>query len=181
MGFHKGISEFVTIYSGRVLGINHQENEAIIKTESLTTVILKAVLQRYYQVQCPHVLYGQGRGKCNVDKTAFMQTVNLAGVSGSTLTGSAFASKPDGYFSGGWIDYAPSGDELQRRFIRSHVGGNVIVDRSFIEMPGGATVIAYPGCDHMLEGDCKTTFNNTINNGGFPYMPLLNPFTTSIG
>jgi len=41
------------------------------------------------------------------------------------------------------------------------------------------TVIVYAGCDRT-RSTCSRKFNNHLNHGGFPDIPILNPFTTEL-
>jgi hypothetical protein len=46
-------------------------------------------------------------------------------------------------------------------------------------LKAGDIVEVYAGCARDLD-TCLNKFNNTINFGGFPYIPLNNPFTYKI-
>ena len=43
-------------------------------------------------------------------------------------------------------------------------------------LKAGDAFEAYPGCDHTL-ATCAAKFGNQLNYGGFPYIPVKNPFT----
>lgn len=170
--FHYGINEFVTIWRGRIVNVSFGDREAEIRCESIFTSLLRPVLRRFYQTNCPHVLYGP---ECRVSRAGFAVETSLAGVVGSTLTAAGFGLKPDGWFQGGYIDWA-EGTELQRRFIMSHTADAVVITRPFVNMPADANVTAYPGCDHSFV-TCGTKFTNDINYGGQPFYPKKNPFS----
>jgi len=80
----------------------------------------------------------------------------------------------------------------ERRFIKFHDGG---VGDGYIELyqPFSGVEIddeidVYAGCNHIAnsatagieENTCKFKFNNVVNFGGFPAMPVVNPFTRGI-
>lgn len=170
-GYHYGVADYVTKWQGRILNVEFQERTAKINCEPLLTTLLRPVLRRFYQLNCPHVLYGSD---CQASRAAFRSDGVLTGQSGTQLTSGVFSSKPDGWFAGGYIDWL-EGVETQRRFILSHTGANIVVNIPFISMPNNANIQAYPGCDHTLV-TCKNKFNNNINYGGQPYYPVKNPF-----
>ena len=43
----------------------------------------------------------------------------------------------------------------------------------------GQTVDVFAGCDHSL-AICESKFANVINYGGFPFVPIKNPFNSSL-
>lgn len=172
VGFHYGINEYVNKWRGRILNVKFQQREADIKCEPIFTSLLRPVLRRFYQTTCPHVLYGAG---CKAARGSFAVTGELAGSNGSNIQSALFAAKPDGWFTGGYIDYSPNDGEVQRRFVLAHVGDTVSTSIPFVAIPGNAIITAYPGCDHSLI-TCHNKFGNEDNYGGQPFYPAKNPF-----
>lgn len=168
--YHEGDAEVVTVWMGRVANVKFRERVAEVRCEPVFTSMKRPVLRRRYQTTCPHVLYG---AQCGVSSASFEVTTDLLSVSGNTLTASAFGTKPDGYFSGGYVDWEVNGN-LERRFIVNHVGQNLTINLPFGGMPSNATVRAFPGCDHVL-ATCNDKFNNVDNYGGQPFYPTKNP------
>jgi uncharacterized phage protein (TIGR02218 family) len=171
-GYHYGIADYVTRWQGRIVNVQFAERTAKISCEPILTTILRPVLRRFYQLSCPHVLYG---ADCTVSRATFRVDGTLTGQNGAQLTSAIFGAKPDGWFGGGYIDWL-EGDESQRRFILSHTGSNIVVNIPFIDMPNNAGVQVYPGCDHTLV-TCTNKFANNLNYGGQPYYPQKNPFS----
>lgn len=169
--YHYGVADYISRWQGRVLNVEFQERTAKVACEPILTTMLRPVLRRFYQLACPHVLYGND---CAVSRAAFRVDGSLTGQSGTSLTSAIFSAKPDGWFAGGYIDWL-EGVEAQRRFILSHTGGTIVVNIPFINMPNNANVQVYPGCDHTLL-TCKNKFGNNLNYGGQPYYPSKNPF-----
>ena len=96
-----------------------------------------------------------------------------------------FVDKPENYFAGGMMSWTVAGKGIQWRFIgESHdwhfsvnlpfKAGNDDLGRN---LPAGQKVRLYPGCQHTLT-ICATRFNNLENYGGYPFIPLDNPFTS---
>lgn len=172
--YHEGDGELTTPWVGRVVNVKFLEREAEIRCEPVYTSIKRPVLRRRYQTTCPHVLYGQ---QCRLLSSGFVVQTNLSAVSGVLITASAFGTKPDGYFAGGYMDWE-TGGVLERRFILSHTGATLTLNLPYKGIPSNATVRAYPGCDHALS-TCHNKFNNVDNYGGQPFYPSKNPFTGS--
>lgn len=137
----------------------------------------------------------------------FVATVSA---DGKTLTVPEAANRPDGFFNDGFVhigahyssqlalpqpDFVPRAligtrtinpalplrvDGGHRRSIVSQVGATLTLQ---IPLPpgeyAGATVTLYAGCDGSATA-CETRFNNTASFGGYPYIPIKNPFETGL-
>jgi uncharacterized phage protein (TIGR02218 family) len=172
--FHEGDSEVASIWLGRVVNVEFKKLIAEVLCETAYTSLKRPTLRRLYQYTCPHVLYEQGPGLCNVNKATFKLTTNLSGVSGITLTSTDFGLQADDYYSGGFVEIS-SGGINNRRYITEHAGNNITLNQ---QLPGAAIGISadvYPGCSHNL-AVCNSKFNNVVNYGGFPWIPQKNPF-----
>jgi len=172
--FHEGYSDYITMWLGRVVNIKFLEREAEVRCEPIYTSLKRPVLRLRYQTTCPHVLYGNA---CRVNRSNHAVNAILLLNGGSSLVASAFADKPDGYFTGGYVDWSSEGNTL-RRFITSHSGQTIQINLPFAGIQGNAEIVVYPGCDHLL-GTCHDKFNNEDNYGGQPFYPGKNPFTGS--
>ena len=109
--------------------------------------------------------------KCSKDDTAFKTTTNLTEVSndGLTLTSPDFASVDSNYYTSGKIIF---GDDA--RMITYHVGSIIKVRFRIMYLVPGSEVTVYAGCDRNIE-TCRDKFDNVINFGGHPHIPLDNP------
>ena len=85
--------------------------------------------------------------------------------------------KAANWFAGGYITYRNNETgALERRSIKENSGTTVTVTAFPLGITDGKTeVTMYAGCDHT-HGTCKNKFNNIVNYGGQPYIPILNPF-----
>ena len=169
--YHEGLSEYITTWMGRVVNVRFTEREAELRCEPVYTSIKRPVLRMRYQTTCPHVLYGRA---CRVDRASYSVSGTVTNNGGSVISASQFALHPNGYFTGGYIDW-DTGFDIQRRFILSHTGDQVEINLPFGGILGGDSVVAYPGCDHLLT-TCNTKFSNEDNYGGQPFYPGKNPF-----
>lgn len=124
---------------------------------------------------------------------------------GTTLNIPEAANKPDGWFAEGYLvlggvytqqsgndDHVPRavGNPLAgmqvygglRRSVVSHVG---TVIKLAAPLPPGdytgmnARVTLYAGCNGALQ-TCKQKFNNVARFGGYPYIPIKNPFEVGL-
>lgn len=170
--FHDQDTEVVSIWIGRVTNVEFKEETVEVLCESVYTSLRRPTLRRLYQRSCPHVLYNQVDGSCTLDKNNFKVSALLTAVSGLNLSSAAF-SVGDGYFTGGFVEVV-SGGVTNRRFITNHVGDTITVNLQLLGAAAGVTISAYPGCKHNLT-DCNTKFNNILNYGGTPWIPIKNP------
>ena len=121
-----------------------------------------------YQPFCNNILFDK---ECGLNKDDWKVTTTVTVNSDGSLQSDDFASKPDGWFIGGFVKY---GNE--HRLITNHVGNKIWIQVSFNENVNGKMVEAYPGCDGS-PSTCRDKFNNLDNFVGFPYIPSKNPVT----
>jgi len=159
-------------WTGRVLNCEWKGAVAELTCQSIYTALKRPGLRRLYQRQCPHVLYGPA---CGLVDTAYKATIVLDTVSGTTITAAAIGAQADGHFAGGMIEWESSPGRYERRGIKSHVGSAVTLTHAILELPAGASVSIWPGCDHSI-ATCQSKFGNILNYGGFPYFKTKNPF-----
>jgi hypothetical protein len=199
--YHRDISVDITTgdnlnlfteFLGRVVNASGVGVSTELRCEPITTSIRRMGLSQMFQRQCPHTLYNQCEGSCRVDKASFanIKTLNATdGLVGLTLkfnTSLIETLKPLGYYNGGmvhwktghynywrWILDQPSSDTININFpVPSLDADNV---NPLYWQGGDKQVTLYPGCAHTMT-DCRVKFNNLVNYGGDPYIPLMNPF-----
>jgi hypothetical protein len=127
--------------------------------------------RRRNQRLCDHALYKQG---CWVNEESFRVDGTLTNVSGLVLTSAVFATKADGWFTGGEVVVGNA-----RRLIKAHATNTITITRAASAFVIGATFRAYAGCDHTPTA-CKDKFDNKLNYGGNEFLPVKNPFETNI-
>lgn len=135
------------------------------------------------QPTCNHILYSEG---CGIVTAALRYDAILASPGGSGwpftfgLTGLArHSGSPltvtENWFAGGWIEVGD--DKVQiRASTEPHSGVlNVTLARDPNPFPNaGSDVTLYPGCDGRWD-TCQTKFDNGLNFGGHPHIPVSNP------
>lgn len=163
--------DFVVYWKGRIIGASAGGNKIDVDCESIYTSIKRPGLRARFEYNCRHVLYGGG---CNLNREAFKVSSVIGGLSGGLWVTLEPTGKPDGYFTGGML----VSSQGATRFISAHVGDQLTISRPDPELEVGEPIDLYPGCDH-LKTTCKNKFNNLDNFGGFPYIPVRNPFDGS--
>lgn len=171
-------------WKGRLANVKPGTATMTLTFESIFTSLRRPGLRARYQRPCRHVLYGRG---CTLDKDNFAIPGSVDSVSGAVVQVPEAAAYADGYFNAGMIQAADG----TYRFILNHSGAALTLVRPFeylIEARassgwgrnwggqyGGTAVTLYPGCDRQ-KTTCINKFNNLANFGGFPYIPIKNPF-----
>lgn len=187
--FSKNGGDVNVVWKGRLSSVKPESAAITLIFESIFTSLRRSGLRKKYQRSCPHILYGRG---CKLDKEDFATDGAMTSIStdGQVLTVPEAAAFADGYFTAGMVE-APDGT---LRFVTNHSGSSLTLIRpiqSLIEafatsgygvnygaFYGGVAVRIFPGCTRSKEV-CNSKFDNLNNYGGFPYIPLKNPFNGS--
>jgi uncharacterized phage protein (TIGR02218 family) len=166
-------SERVVLWMGRILNVKwEQTSRVVIHCEPVSSSLSRPGLRRLFQRQCPHVLYGE---KCGVNKLDYQETATIIAKSGTTLSATEFDAFPDGWFDGGFFEFDLDNGNVERRFIASHVGDEIVMSLPSSDVVVGTAVRAYPGCDHSLGAGGCAKYSNEPNYGGQPYIPQKDP------
>lgn len=169
---HRGDADVAVIWIGRVMNCSWDGALATLNCEPVSSSMRRIGLRRKYQRQCPHVLYEQGEGLCNVVRASHSTTTTVAGITGTVLTVAALGSKPWG---GGWVEWVQPSGAVERRFITGFTGLDLKLTQAFQGIAIGNSVTVSPGCDHT-QSTCISVYANGPNYGGFPFIPIKNPF-----
>lgn len=182
LGEHYGDNDFKVLWKGRIINVNWQQPWMVLTVENVFSSLNRAGLRRRYSAQCPHVLYAQGDGLCNVNRATFKETYAVTALTGVTATFAGAIGRPSNFFAGGYIEWISTVDgSIERRMIRSSntVTGDIVLASLPVGLGVGVSVDLYPGCDHKL-ATCNAKFANSLNFGGTPYIPVKNPFAAMI-
>lgn len=159
-------------WKGRLLSVKPNDKSIELQFESIFTSLKRVGLRQRYQRPCPHVLYREG---CRVNKADFEFATTIGPYDYKTLYYAEGANAyPDGYFTGGMV-------EIQTgvfRFIQNHSGNWITLMRPIRGLETVVNCKLYPGCDRS-KSTCNSKFDNVLNFGGFPYIPLKNPFNST--
>lgn len=174
-GQHRSDGETVTLWQGRVKNVEFKGALVDMACESIITAQKAQGLRRTFGAGCSHALYDQAPLSCGVNKELFKTNGTIISVNGNAIECSALASKPDGYWVGGTLEFLTTGGNTERRLITSHSGYTARMISPLPALAAQQVVSFYPGCDHSTT-TCVARFNNLANYGGFPYMPTTTPF-----
>jgi hypothetical protein len=113
--------------------------------------------------------------------TTFKKTGTIASMSGFTVTASPINFATD-WFSNGRLETGTGANFERRSILKSTAAGSLqtlTLDRPLIFAVVGQAVTIWPGYDQTRD-QCQIKFNNNVNFGGHPYMPLTNPTIKTI-
>ena len=168
---HRTDSETAVVWMGRVLNVEWRESEVELNCEPVYTSLQRTGLRRLYQRNCPHVLYS---GSCQASPIVHRVQGAVGALSGSAISIAAAAAFPAGHFAGGFATWSANGI-TEKRMITAHTSDSITLSTVPPGLNVGALVVLYPGCDHTLN-TCAGKFSNSVNFGGFPFIPTKNPF-----
>ena len=160
--------EIINLFSGRVINLKFKSHHLILRAESRITATKQSAPVRRYQRSCPYLLYGQG---CQAKKARFaVPSSILEAVESDQLRMDTIGGFETNYFRGGMCLYGG-----QKYFILRPEAPDLITLSRAVKIGRILNVTLYPGCSHTLD-ECDTKFDNALNYGGFPDLPIENPF-----
>lgn len=172
-------SEFLAVWSGRVLAVGREGEECVISCEPISSSLRRPGLRRHYQIGCPHVLYGP---QCRADESLATVSGTVTFIDGLSVT---LAPLWEGAFDrakflDGMVKWTNDNGGLEiRRILR--VTGDVLLLGGFLrDMIIGDVINVVLGCNHQHTspgdgGDCGDLHNNDQNYGGCRWIPVVNP------
>lgn len=165
--------EYIRYWQGNVENISVVRGTATIRVPSPLASALSADFPNvYYQTPCNHNL---GDAQCKVDLDDWLVTTAVVTAPGKVINVTAVGAM-DGKLVGGDAVLASG----ERRMIVSQAANAITVNYPFANANPGDTITLIAGCDLAFAGDCDTKFDNTINFGGFPFIPSENIFQTGL-
>ena len=164
------------VFVGLVTGVSFSGAKATLACGSRYALVSKRrVPWLTFQAGCNWEWGGVG---CGVNRNTYRVTLSLTAANQTerTLTATAAASQDDGYYSGGWVERASTGET---RFIEEHTGDQLLLALPWAELSGTAEdYYLFPGCQ-KTESYCASAFGNLNNYLGWPRLPSINPFNRS--
>ena len=169
--------ESILLFDGFIAQVGF--DAALVATLSLSpsTSVFKRSGPRFnYQSLCNHVLYDE---RCKILEAAFQFTGTVVAEVGRTIEVSGiFAAEGVDWTTSGFVR-SPAGTFDDARLILSQSGDVLTLLNNFAVPAIGQDVDVFAGCDHSL-AICESKFANVINYGGFPFVPIKNPFNSSL-
>jgi len=171
--YHEGDADAVLGYMGELTAVNQpQPGTARITCDTISASMRRDGLRLAWQRNCPYALFDEIT--CKVNKEPHGTKVRIADVSGNVVFFNGM-SKPDGFYTGGFISWTHPSRGLEFLAIESHVSESCQMFGSADTLYYGLEVTVYPGCNRTVS-DCTNKFNNLDNYGGVPDMPGKSPF-----
>lgn len=164
---HLGDAEYITWWKGRVASVVFSGSTAKIRCESIFTALKRPGLRAHYQTGCRHALFDPG---CGTNNQAYKLAGTVGSFSGLNVTSSAFLSQATGWLTGGYLRVGGV-----PRMITNHAGDTITLSAVLPGLAVGVAFEAFAGCDRTF-ATCQSKFGNSLNFGGFPWIPVKNPF-----
>lgn len=153
--------------------------QATLTLQPFTSQFKRVAPRFVYSGQCNNVLYDAG---CQVSRLAFTYTGVVTAVNESLrqVTVAGLSINGANWAEGGFIAFPAGGNDDQRLVLRQSGGGDVCTLLSnFSEQVLGQTVDVVAGCAHDI-ATCNSKFSNSVNFGGYPFVPQKNPFGSTL-
>lgn len=175
--FHKpdgATPERVTVFEGvvRNVGFTRLNKEAEIVCVPFIGGLAKTGPRFVFSGPCNNVLFDT---RCKVNSVSFRFVGNVGAINGDVLTIPGLSANGDGWATAGTVTVGG----VDWRTILDHTGNDIRLIRPFppdiLATLLNAEVEIFAGCDRSL-GVCGGKFSNQDNFGGFPTVPLKNPF-----
>jgi len=163
-------NEIITIWSGRVVACDwNEDDQAIISCESVTTVLSRNGLPYKFGSTCQHTLY---RGGCGLDMFANSTLYNLTAYSGYFLTFASLIGAPANDYDAGLVVVNGVDYRMITGFDSST--GTLTLIRPFESVSVGESVRVALGCNRTsLRCEQLNNFEHFL---GFDTIPTRNPF-----
>ena len=125
--YHYGESDVAAsarvAWVGSVAGVRWpQADRCAIACQSISASMQRPGLRLTWERTCPHTIYDR---RCGVDRNAFAVAAAVQTLTGAVISSGALAGRADGYFGGGFVEWAVGGGELERRGIEVHTGNDL--------------------------------------------------------
>ncbi len=151
--------------------------EATLTLTPFTSAFKRSAPRYTYQSLCNNVLYD---AECKIARGSFTYVGLATGIDQTvrSLTINGLSGQGADWAVGGWVAF-PAGGSDDQRLIVAQVGDTVTLLSNFAETVLASNVDVFAGCAHDI-GTCNTKFANVLNFGGTPYVPVKNPFGSTI-
>jgi len=169
---HRGSSDGAVAWQGRVMSVEWKGSVAELRCQSAFSTIQRTGIRRTYQATCPHVLYGVD---CRADSVNYAAIGTPTAFTSTTITANVFSSFGDGFYDGGYIEYLTHESITEQRTIVSQVGALATLSAKLVDLDASTQFTVYAGCNRTID-ICDSRFSNSVNYGGFPFVPNQTPF-----
>lgn len=170
---HSGDPEALVTWSGSLSDANRRGLDRVeLVCQSLLASMARGGLSLSWERACPYATYDHN---CGANRELFKTSGTLLTVGGATVEAAAFGAHPDGWFTGGFIEWTTATGVRERRFVKAHAGPVLTLLGGSAGLSVGLAVDAYAGDDRSA-ATCRDKFGNLDNHGGMPSLPGKSPF-----
>ena len=163
----------ILMWKGKVLSFSIEGRLAKMRVPALFGWLLNGIAPNArYQAPCNHTLFDN---MCSVNPAAFQAVTTVTAINSNTIAVASLGGFTIGELLGGDLTMSAIGEA---RMITGGVGLDLTVTYPFANLAIGQSIVLRTGCDHSF-ATCKSKFSNGNNYGGFPLVPIKNPFTSS--
>lgn len=165
--------EGIAFWEGRVTGASYQDNatKCVMLCRTSESATSRSIPRYKFQGICNHILYDSS---CQVVPASFDYAGEVIAEASRQITVDGLSAMGADWAVGGYV--ATANDY---RLVMSQSGDVLTLLIDFAVNLLGSTVTVFAGCDHNFP-TCRDKFSNSINFGGFPFVPTRNPFTSGI-
>lgn len=159
-----------TLFIGTIKNVSFQGLSASTECTGFEH-FLKRIIPRFrYQPSCSYFLYDDF---CTINKTNFQLDTDVTTIddTGLVITNSDFALQDDDFYSLGYLEFNNT-----KRMIIYHIGDTIKIRYPITELVATDSITVFAGCNKTPE-ICRDKFDNILNFGGMPYVPIDNPVT----
>jgi len=171
---HRGddwATEWEMEWIGLGLDTSVSKHLATIRTGSILQAKLSGnVATVYYQRMCNHTLFD---ARCKINRADWTFPAVVTKVQRQLITVDN-DNAHNGTLKGGELKILRTGEG---RTIHDNQDDLITISYPFGSVEVGDAVELTFGCNRARLGDCKLRFDNAKNFGGFPFIPVTNPFT----
>jgi len=187
-----GPTDTAVFWQGRVRSVKFVGSEAVMDCEPLSGFLKRDGLRSAYQSLSNHMLYGPD---CTVDRNLFKVEFNIDSISADQLeiTSTGLTSTPAPvvpavgdaeahfYDGGGFVErvLTPEDKRLIVDFNETGTRDKITILSPFESLGTGEPLRAFAGC-LRTRGICDDKFDNIVNFGGWPFIPIRNPFESGL-
>jgi uncharacterized phage protein (TIGR02218 family) len=155
-------------FNGRMISATYKTktNKCELKFTALSSVLDGEIPNRRMSRSCN---WNLGDSRCGMALSSHKISVAVSAttISKNTITHSSIGAYADGYFAGGYVVCG-----YERQYIMGHTGTTISLLAPFTTSTSDNFVI-YAGCDKS-KTTCANKFSNTLNFGGYPFLPSKN-------
>jgi uncharacterized phage protein (TIGR02218 family) len=158
--------EGASVFLGQIKEVSFQGNSGKAACVGFEYFLNHPMPLYRYQRQCNWSLFSAN--KCKLSTSGYSQVVTVSAIStdGRIVTCSGMTQNDPNYYRYGELVL-----NSDRRMITMYTGETLYIRFKMKNLIVGSQPTIYTGCDGNL-ATCKDKFNNVINFGGHPYIPL---------